>query len=65
MEEGDPSWRAGQRWSDALVRPSREPQRRLTCRFVSPLSRTGQTMLLSFGDLLNGTPEVWDDSTLR
>ncbi|WRT65747.1 uncharacterized protein IL334_002695 [Kwoniella shivajii] len=29
--------------------------------FVSPLTRTGQTMLESWGDLLVGTPEVWED----
>ena len=30
-------------------------------RYVSPLTRAGQTMLLSFGELLTGTPEVWED----
>ena len=29
--------------------------------FVSPLTRTGQTMLESWGELLKGTPEVWED----
>ncbi|KAL1406365.1 putative phosphoglycerate mutase pmu1 [Vanrija albida] len=29
--------------------------------FVSPLTRTCQTMLNSWGDLLKGTPETWED----
>jgi broad specificity phosphatase PhoE len=29
--------------------------------YVSPLTRTGQTMLYSWGDMLAGTPEVWED----
>jgi broad specificity phosphatase PhoE len=29
--------------------------------YVSPLTRTAQTMLHSWGDLLAGTPEVWED----
>lgn len=28
--------------------------------FVSPLTRTCQTMLNSWGDLLKGTPETWE-----
>ena len=29
--------------------------------YVSPLTRTAQTMLHSWGELLTGTPEVWED----
>ncbi|OCF75050.1 phosphoglycerate mutase [Kwoniella mangroviensis CBS 8886] len=29
--------------------------------YVSPLTRTGQTMLESWGELLTGVPEVWED----
>ncbi|ORY22492.1 histidine phosphatase superfamily [Naematelia encephala] len=28
---------------------------------VSPLTRTGQTLLESWGELLGGTPEIWED----
>ena len=29
--------------------------------YVSPLTRTGQTMQESWGELLTGVPEVWED----
>jgi broad specificity phosphatase PhoE len=29
--------------------------------YVSPLTRTGQTLLLTWGEMLAGTPECWED----
>lgn len=29
--------------------------------YASPMTRAGQTLLHSWGDLLVGTPEVWED----